>query len=371
MIVYLIILAAIPACAVPFCIFNPSRAKLATYLAIMGMALVIVSGTRYGVGDDYHKYAGIFSMQITGSPQLGNYLDRHGFEPGFILLMKAMGAFGLNVTGMFFCMALLMVAPVLWLIYRYSANVWLSLFLYVALTLYFGTMSLYRQQLAAYIALLGYPYLKNGKLWRYLAIVAAAATFHLSALVMPVFFLLCRAPFSWKTVMFYAVGGSCAYLFVYPVFELMVCLFPRYGYYLDSGWFRMGGMPKEFLIMPGLLVLFALLYFGCAKPTGQDLQLHAVCCFFLCWLAADKVFVLQRFDVFFAPYLLLLIPDMLERCRVDLPYSGESILLRSAAEKGIHAAAMCLTVSVAFLYCLFMISRNSYGVFPYRSILGG
>ncbi|WP_318617953.1 EpsG family protein [Sporosarcina sp. YIM B06819] len=157
------------------------------YAGMAAVALSLVMGLRhYSVGIDIAGYLNVYnSINPYLSLNLFNY-DEWGYQI-FIVILRNLG-FGSQ--GYIIVTSIIISTSFALLFYRYSKNIFLSLFLHLSIGLFSMSMSGVRQTLAVCLILLAFHFIIKGNFIRYLITVFLASTLHNSALVfLPIYFL--------------------------------------------------------------------------------------------------------------------------------------------------------------------------------------
>ena len=162
-----------------------SKDKKVLVSLITLLPLLILSSLRYGVGTDYANYTHIYLEEIP----LGQ--DRDGrLEPAYYFLCRILYFLGAPNQVQFIVLSLI----TLWCIYLYiwkeSPSPILSIFLFIGMTFYMGSLNTVRQYVAVAILLYGLTFFFNKDKFRFLFFALIAALFHKSALFFLVYVLL-------------------------------------------------------------------------------------------------------------------------------------------------------------------------------------
>ncbi|MCI8623267.1 MAG: EpsG family protein [Provencibacterium sp.] len=401
MLVYYLNLLVILALAYPLCIRKPDQRKRAVYLACTFSLMFLLSAARRGIGNDYFSYIDIY-YEAAGRPFSGLFGSGLRAEPGYLLLCKLISLTGASQTVMYAVMAVLCLLPVAWFLYRYSENLWLSTWLYVTLTFFYGTMNFVRQNLALAILLLGYPLLRRRRLWAaaaYAGVILAAASFHKTALILLPVLLLCYLPLNrW-------IGGAygALALALYLTSRQLVDWITNYIYtgYKDLPYLNFG-LSFVFLILPALILALVLCNKKGLEQRWEDAPLLINLVFYsvLIWLFITKHMVLERFSLYLYVYALLLVPMAVELHRPDAKLAGQHRKLREeirrlgntgkgghskavlrryqeldqrlSAQRALYWGLLAAVLIASFCYHEFGMhdgSNGFHGVFPYRSLL--
>ena len=180
-------------------LFKPTDRKKKVYCTIVAMQWILISGLRHiSVGADTYAYYYAFE-RVKSTPwktillQNWDYLF-HGLEikdPGYPLLEKIFQIFcGDYQVFLLFIAAVFTISMAVW-IYKNSAMPCLSFLIYSVLFYAFYAVTGHRQTLAtALIVFVGYKYIKEKKLLKFLVIAFIAFMLHKSSLVfIPYYFI--------------------------------------------------------------------------------------------------------------------------------------------------------------------------------------
>lgn len=199
MFVYLVNIMLICIWGVLLLLNKTTDTKKKIYCTIVTMQWILISGLRHiSVGSDTYEYYLAFERVKNTSwktilLQNWNYLF-HGLEikdPGYPLLEKIFQIFsGDYQVYLIFIAVVFTVSMAVW-IYKNSSMPCLSFLVYSALFYAFYSVTGHRQTLAtALIVFVGYKYIKEKKLLKFLAIAFIAFMLHKSSLVfIPYYFL--------------------------------------------------------------------------------------------------------------------------------------------------------------------------------------
>lgn len=134
----------------------------------------------YTIGTDTPTYTSFFRGSIS--------VDNYNFDPRVELGYQLFEYFILSISKQYFSLflasSLIIVPSILYIIKKYSANYFISVYIYITFafyTFYFNTL---RQGIAIAICMLGIYYFVNKKFLPYFFIILLASTFHISAWVM-------------------------------------------------------------------------------------------------------------------------------------------------------------------------------------------
>ena len=371
MAVYFINLLIILGVGIPVCYYKPKKWKTAVYIGVSFLYMWLLATFRYGIGNDYYSYISIYN-EIAAAPDFLAAMQLP-YEKGFLLLSRIITYITqapMVINGIY---ALLILAPVAYIIIRYSDAPWLSAFLYVCLTFYYASMNFIRQSLAASIIFLGYRFIKERKTLPVVLLVLLASSFHLTALiVLPIYFL---AQIRMNKILLAVYSGVA--LVLYFTSDLILDFVTDYVYtdYKDSIYLTQG-LSFVFLIVPVLNMAFCLIaYFrGNWGKQEKSAAMFTWFMFFnlLIWLFITKHLILERFSMYIYLFVIMIVPSILE----SMLSSG--ITETAAADKhrrkkqnrDVYAISAVSVVIVAFIYNIFGMQDGTngfHGVFPYQT----
>ena len=389
MLVYYINLLLILALAYPLCLRKPSKAKKLVYLGITFSYMWFLATFRHGIGFDYFSYIEIFEK--VRAAQGFSALLALPYEPGFVLLSKLMTLFIHNHTVMYGVYELLILAPVVWFIYRYCKDAWFSTWLYVTLTFFYTSMNFTRQSLACSIVVLGYRFLRDKKPVPFLLLVLLAASFHYTALIMLPVYFVCHLPLSkWRATAYAGVT-----LVAYLASEAVLYFVTQYFFksYRDS--IYVTPFSPVFLFIPFTVfgACLALSPIWKKRHTESTMLLNLMMYSAIIWLFITKHFILERFSMYVYVFVLLALPQAISclRCTPEDFALRESLLAqgknKGPKSKGDAAAlrrlsqkisdhekyywsAVAAALLITLLYNDFGANVNGFhNVFPYQSVL--
>lgn len=172
------------------------------YCTVAALQWIILSAFRHlTVGADTLQYYVKFEeiRYTSWSKILSNFFEylanpfaEHNFkDPGYALIEKIFRAFGGDYQDWLLFIAILFTASMAVWIYKNSEMPWLSFIIYSSLFFAFYAVTGHRQTIAtALIVFIGYKYIKERKLWKFLALSLLAFLIHKSAIVFVPFYFM-------------------------------------------------------------------------------------------------------------------------------------------------------------------------------------
>lgn len=184
------------------------------YCIFLVLPLIISAAFRTTFGDQGYKIA---FRAATGTDSLGQLIStiQGGAKgPGYyVLQFLGNTIFGYNAELFFFVVAAFQMFALIRLYRKYSVNLWVAIFVFVASTDYLSWMQNgIRQFIAVSIILLFSDWIFEKKLIRMCMVILVAATVHTSSLIMiPILFIIQGKAFNKKT--FLAMVGTVGVIF--------------------------------------------------------------------------------------------------------------------------------------------------------------
>ncbi|HDX9579214.1 TPA: EpsG family protein [Bacillus pseudomycoides] len=165
------------------------------FLILMtSLSLVLVAGLRNNIGDTY-----FYMHAYTVTDFNWEYIQKNK-DMGFNIFQMVLQKYTADPQVMVFSAALITNVLIVFILYKYSRLIDLSLYVYITSGMYLTSMNGIRQYLAAAIIFAATKYIIDGNWKKYILIVLLASTFHQSALVLiPIYFLIRRKAWSSTT----------------------------------------------------------------------------------------------------------------------------------------------------------------------------
>ncbi len=281
---------------------------LAFYVFLL---LASVSFCRIAVGNDYWVYRDNFNLIAQN-----RYVS---YEPGFRYIVKILQWF-LEYDEYLPIFAFFSIVTVFFMvkaIYDQSSSFAFSLFLFMTAGYYFGSLNNVRYYLALAMAMYSVKYVLKKDYARFILIIAVAALFHKSVLiVIPLYLLAC---INWSRAGHIIIFAFCATLLLFPdLYRRIIFLF--YPFY-EGSMFDTGQTSITNIARAAAIFIFALIY---RKKIAEDRKLKFG---FYCNLWALLLYVFCSFmpeisrigfylnvtNIFFIPALLGKIENEKER----------------------------------------------------------
>lgn len=386
MFVYLMNIILICIYALFFCRGEQTELKKMFFWFLCFLQCVIISCIRYDIGTDYRWYAnGFKSMAESGFSNM-TYGD---WEIGFVFLNKLVGLFTDNYAVLIAIASVISLSGTFYLIWRYSKNHFMSVFLFLNTYLFYLDLNYVRQAIAMSIMCFAYGFLQDRKFWRFLLLCVLAATFHLPVIyLIPVYFIT-FIKLNLKTLPIYAVGLIVYFAVSDPILKLLLSHFHKE--YANSRFIKYG-ISYYYAIYPILLCLGMIalaFYLKFQIPGKLNVLMHLMLMMGFWQIVMTKHALFERFSYYTMSFLIIAVPEAIyafkdkfsENSKISLAkqYGDDQEGLRAAerkAEKKLSVIVFSISAAVlilAFAYNMLglIVPKNgAHGVLPYKTLQG-
>lgn len=291
-----------------------TKGKIYTYNIFLFLAFVILSlllGLRhYDVGVDTDSYRKVFFRIVDGTMTAS---DRKWISLGFLFLNRIVGFFfGKNYVILNCIIGSLSIYFLLKSIWDNSDNPSLSLYLFIAMCLYYQMMNQARQMLALTIIMYSYKYLKERNFLKYVFFIGIASLLHTSAIIMLPFYFIANFKVNNKILFLYLIV-TIVTIFCFDYIILIISK-TNYGLiYSKTGFFQARDSSKLNLIIR-VMMLFGVLIFKNKllkkDPESKFLYNLVIWCT-LFQIITLKVYILGRITSYFFVFYVFLIPKII------------------------------------------------------------
>ena len=208
-------------------------------------------------GDLFDKYEGYYS--IFGTMKWSQIIHYNDHEIGYVVFNKL--AFIIsngNLQFLLFCISLCYHCSLFRLFYKYSKNIFLSIFLYIATSGFNTSMNELRSVLALSIVLYAIPFLFERKRFRFFLFVVVSSLFHRTSICF-LYILVFTLIQNITIIVWINIIAAVVLYFSFGIIRNIISsILPRYAaYFLDIN--RTGG--GEFLLILIILICFTVLFF--------------------------------------------------------------------------------------------------------------
>lgn len=359
MLLYIILPIAALALGIPLC---RSRNGKLLYTIFMGLALFFIAAIRSNVGYDYNLYGSWF-VQFPFSTI--NELSQSRIEKGFLIPFKLLSDFGVSFKVMFVIISAVISILMLSYIYRHSVNPCISVFSLIISGLYFNSMNFMRQFIAALIVMCALRFIKEKRFFRFAAFVLLASCFHVSALIMLLFYFILQIKPNKVVISVYYAVMLVIFLFSDKILDFVTK--NVYTVYNQATELKKG---LPFGYFAGFLVFFvvamALRKLLVARNEMNNIYLSMMFFGVFFEFIGIKHGIISRFSLFFLiPAITILSAEIFEIIK--------SIIILTFKENARFkriVSATVIVVSLGFcgLFYSYLLINNYNGVVPYNTV---
>ncbi len=327
------------------------RMKYYFFFLLAFLPPFFISAVRYGIGTDYFfTYVPGFNSILNGKP----YYTEWGFNTLNVIIQL----FTNDSQWLFVVTSAIFFAVVLHTIIHYSQIPVLSVLILFISCIYFWSLNNVRQALAVVIAFAGYPYLVNGKFFKYLLCVLAGSLFHISALLMVLPYIAVRI----KVIRKYFLPFVIVFMLLIPAMcriAELVLSGTKYAYYFNAD-YNNGSRGKLNILYNS--VFFVLTYYVLRKHYRKDNAAYVLLMmqYLSLWISSCCWFInipelIGRLVMFTQIFQLLLIPYC---CKKIKDHSN-------------RVGFIIFYIAAYVIYLVFTVVLNgNYEVLPYTWIFG-
>lgn len=293
------------------------------YIFLFSLVLIVLTGFRADtVGKDtvmYHQLYDITRATTSFSETLGCWQNK-SIEIGYLILEFVLGrVMDFHFASLIF--AIISIAPVMVLIYKYSENYWLSLFIYLAFGMYTFTFAGVRQSLAMGICCIAFLFAKERKFVKFIIFIILAVFIHKSAVIFVPTYWLIKAKHNQKNITLFFVGIVASFGLRSVLYKILN-MFSRYTYESSDT----AGGSKLYLFLLGTLILsyFVSKHFFSDNILKDNAQLvsnenvsifNMVAFCALLWPITSANAVVFRLYYYYFLFLILFIPNFIKEIK--------------------------------------------------------
>lgn len=292
-----------------------------TFCIVVGMALIIVSGLRdisIGLNDTEFVYIPSFHLVANTSWKSLLSLRNRGIsnldDIGFLLLMKILSSISSNDNFFVFMTSFPYIWVLMRFIYNYSKSPFLSTILALSLNLYFGTFYLIRHTVAATVLICALDFFIKRKLKLFVTFVVIAATIHFTAIcfliVLPLRKIKIRKSVQVIIILLSLVIGRVGLGVWTSLISLISYVYPLAMRYLYS---QIGEFGETWFIAAAIILCSIIFSVNNEDQYNIFENLSIIAC--ICYGLMPLLSEFSRIALFFAPGLLIILPDALSSIR--------------------------------------------------------
>ena len=268
------------------------------------------------VGIDTRNYYTMYLLQK--SLTFKDIINNGDFDIGYTLLSWLFIKLDWEFAAIILCAAIVFVGSVAVFIYKYSKNRFMSIFVFVAMGLYFFGFTAIRQTLAMGICVCAYMFAQKNTGFKSLVVfvllVWLASTIHASAIVFFPAYILQKMPFKTSRVVTLLVVAALAMLFKNQVTDLLFRFASqtseKYEIYTDV---ESGSVGMRLYLFVLMTVILRLIFFNSEKkPSENDNLIYMVQFMLILFPAVQSGGAVMRIYFYYYIFFVAYLPNMLE-----------------------------------------------------------
>ena len=279
------------------------------YLLITVLQFGLVCGFRgLSVGWDTDSYLTIFSLTPDSWETI---FDNFQYvEIGFSVYCSIIKILGGDFQTMLIVTALFVMGSACVFVYRHSRNVLLSVFILVSFPFYYSSFDIIRHFMATAFFLLGYKYVVERKLIKYVIFLAIGSLFHSIAWLFLPFYFLRKLKWNWITITCAVVGTAVCFFFLDDMAIFAAQLINKS---VPSGWVdSYGGGIKTAVMYFGILIMSLLgLYNQREKSLDKHSALNLILVLFIFSVIFINARIMTRLIMTSVPLMAIAVPELL------------------------------------------------------------
>lgn len=207
------------------------------------------------VGNDTHMYAVLFEAQAKQTSLIAMLMATR-LEPGYAILTYVFQKIGSGYLVFQIFTSFIIYGSFWHLLRKYAKNVSLAVFFIVSYLIFTDAMNIQRSYLAVAILVLSLPHLLNGRIFKFVGVVAIASMFHYSAIFFIIVYPFSRIGWSKRRIIVFLIISVVLSVFTAPLIRLL--LPQRYSSYLGTQYFKLEGNFAVYLRL-AVIICFLLL----------------------------------------------------------------------------------------------------------------
>lgn len=331
-----------------------TQRALKIYCIYAWLQMTIIAAIRLDTGIDYSQYYHAF-YDIAEAGSWAEIFSLR-YEPGFLIIARMISVITENIVVFMAVYHGIMYGLLMWYIYKYCEEKWISILMFIALDYYALSFCFMRQCMAMIIGFFAIEQMRRQKWYFVIPCVLIASCFHISALILLLYYLISYIKWEKRWVQVTAIVLSVV-AYVGCDFFLEKCLigpFARYKDYLNSVF--MEGNPILIVFYPVFVVV--LFFVFCKKNGGKEQKYNQrlVPMLFLgafLTILSTKHYIIERTALYMMIYNIRLVPMIVHK------------FYRKKQNWNYHLAVIS-TLIISMSAFIFGITCDRYWIVPYK-----
>lgn len=325
--------------------FDKSKQKVLTtiFIILSFIPLTFISAMRYDVGIDYFSYKYIY-MGIA---------DTKRYEVGFLLFNRILKQISSAPQTFFIISSIFICVIYISSIYKYSINPAFSILLFLINRDFTESFNTIRMYMAITITLLAIPYIKHKKIIPVLLITIIAMSFHISAIIIILLFILYFIDLTPAKGMIIAVAVFFFSSLIFNVTKWVVTSYTNREIYFEDNILRtrVNFSWTDFMIYLSFFILISCIYKR-VKNNSNIKLVYAASLTGLIVALSGRIFAgtMIRMAYYMNPILAIFIPELI----MNIP------------KKNLRSITKILIISFYSIVWIWVVFYQDNNLLPYR-----
>lgn len=286
------------------------------FLRVCFLVFTILVGFReFNVGNDTSTYLALFkNCSILGWKSIELIAN---YEKGYLILNVLISL--ISNSSRFFMIILSIICN--YSIYKFikdnSKNYFVSIIFYITLLFFYSSMTMMRQFVALSIILLGFKYVKNKSLIKFILIVLLASTFHSSAFIALLLYPMYHLKFTNKKVVLILIISIFVYVFLGSLFNNISLYLNKSTAYID----KLGDVKVASVLYTAVYFVIYIFTYVLLKNNKNEknnsFYLFIALISFLINFLSIKISILSRASQYFTIFIIVILPNIIDQYKFD------------------------------------------------------
>lgn len=334
---------------------NKNNMSKIIFLVISGILLTLISTLRYGIGFDYFSYKNIFKE--ISNVNIFEIRDVYSSEILYAYINKFISYLGGNYLVFLLFINIFVYSSIIWFIYKYSKNFYISIFIFITFQFFAHSMNLLRQTLSLAIFLFSYQFIVKRKFIPYILILFLGFLFHKSIIfLIPMYFIL-NLKFNIKSFIIISALSIILYIFTDDIFSFFIKnLLNIYSNYENTIYWKANSF--KYIIFQSFYFIFVVIFSNKLTKINykNNILINTAFYTFLTNIFITKHFIFERFSIYMFIFSIILLPEILD------------IYKNNYKERKMYYFLLSVIILIGLSYIVFASSEGFHNVYPYRSI---
>lgn len=310
---------------------TPYRKRQEAFLCFFPLFLLTALRSNT-IGVDTMAYYNAFNG-LKNADSVLTAISSSSMEPGYVGLSYILAHLGASYYVMQILISFFIYHSLSRFVYRYSDNVAMSVFVFLASNSAFGAMNVVRMWIVVAILLYSIESIQNKNIVRFILIIAIASLFHYSALLFIAMYPLCNCQLTRTKKMAIIVACIIVSFAAGPFFTFVTNIIGRYGNYVTGARFNTkDNLSVKVSLMVNLCFYLFAVYMGLGEHSnargkermdayvGDTIQISYIS--YVAMLLAVGISIIGLSNTmmgrtihYFSVFMLILIPEAMNKIK--------------------------------------------------------